>query len=370
MRILRIIASVDPKQGGPVEGMTRTAAVMAEWGHETEVLSLDAPGAFDCGFPLHGMGPVARKYGYTPRLRQWMAAHARRFDAAVVHGFWNHASVGGGWGAAREGLPYVVFPHGMMDPWFREAQPRKHVAKQLLWWAAQGRVLARAREVLFTSDEERLLAEGVFRGPGYVARTIAYGAAEAPAGIAAAEGPPYLLFLSRVHPKKGCDLLIEAFAKAPEHLHLVVAGPDEVGMQAALEARVRELGLGGRVRFAGMVRGEEKWRLLAGAEALVLPSHQENFGIVVAEALGCGTPVLISDKVNIWREVTAAGAGIVAPDSLAGVEVLLARWAGLDTAARTRMRAAARACFEANFRVERAARALLEALERAAGAGR
>ncbi len=373
MNILRIIASVDPRQGGPVEGLTRSAKVLETLGHGTEVLSLDPPSQFDLPWPVHAMGPVARKYGYTPKVGQWMQANAGRFDAAVVHGLWNHAVVGGGLAAARMRLPYVVFPHGMMDPWFRQAQPAKHLAKQLLWWAGQGQVLQRAHAVLFTSEQERAAAEGVFHGPGYHGRVVPYGAAEpslAPGGQMRARLPGqgrYLLFLGRIHPKKGCDLLLEGFAQVPSDLHLVLAGPDEAGLAPGLLARARALGLGGRVHAVGMLTGDAKWDALAGAEAFVLPSHQENFGIAVAEALACGTPVLISDKVNTWREIVADGAGIVAPDSVAGVVALLQQWQQMDAGRKATMRVAARRCFEERFRIERAAEALLAVLSEAAG---
>ncbi|MFD1912804.1 glycosyltransferase [Halodurantibacterium flavum] len=375
MRFLRIIPSIAAEQGGPVEGMLRSAACHAALGHETEVLSLDPPDAAQvAGLPLHALGPVARRYGYTPTLAGWIAANAGRFDAAVVHGLWTHASVGGARAAARAGLPYVLFPHGMMDPWFRRTAPVKHLAKQALWWAGQGQALARAHAVLFTSEEERRAARDVFIGPRYRGRVVAYGAAGPPGGMTMpdahlAGGRPFLLFLGRLHPKKGCDLALEGFARAAAPgLDLVLAGPDEAGLGPGLIARAAALGLGGRVHLPGMLQGEAKWQALRRAEALVLPSHQENFGIVVAEALACGTPVLISDKVNIWREVLADGAGLVAPDTVAGAARLIRDWQALGGATRAEMGRAARASWESRYRIEAAAEALLAVLQEVAGA--
>ena len=134
-------------------------------------------------------------------------------------------------------------------------------------------------------------------------------------------GRSYLLFLSRIHPKKGCDLLLQAFAKiAPAHpkLHLIMAGPDAVGMRKHLQTIVDQAGLTDRVHWPGMLKGDAKWGAFAVSEAFVLPSHQENFGIAVAEALACGRPVLISDQVNIAPEIEADGCGIVEPDTLEG----------------------------------------------------
>src|SRR6185369_13539161 len=127
------------------------------------------------------------------------------------------------------------------------------------------------------------------------------------AAFPALKGRQFLLFLGRVHPKKGCDLLIRAFAKsldkiAPD-MDLVMAGPDQVNWVPELKALTKRLGVDNRVHWPGMLTGALKWGAFHSADALVLPSHQENFGIAVAEAMACCTPALISDKVNIWREV-------------------------------------------------------------------
>jgi glycosyltransferase involved in cell wall biosynthesis len=178
-----------------------------------------------------------------------------------------------------------------------------------------------------------------------------------------------LLFLGRIHEKKGCDLLIEAFsriASAAPRLHLVVAGPDQTGWLSQLRDLAVRLGVGERIDFPGMLEGELKWGAFYGAEAFVLPSHQENFGIAVAEALGCGLPVMISDKVNIWRELEADCAGFVAPDTADGTERNLRRWLALSEGERSTMCSQARASFERRFTAEATARSLIEVIQRPA----
>ncbi len=148
-----------------------------------------------------------------------------------------------------------------------------------------------------------------------------------------------LLFLGRLHEKKGCDLLIDAFAAVSREnpaLHLVLAGPDAGGMQAALSRRAAALGLSA-ITWTGMLRGDAKWGAFRAAEAFVLPSHQENFGIAVTEALACGVPVLISKRVNIWREIEQDNAGLVDDDTAAGTQRLLRRWLALAPAERSAM---------------------------------
>ena len=367
MRILHIIHSVDPASGGPIEGLIRQCQALPDC--VCEVVTLDPPDApFLKNFPLtiHALGLRAHtsrlsRFGYTPRLVPWLTAHAGEYDMIVVNGLWNYASAGASRILPRLGLLYVVYPHGMMDPWFRKTYPAKHWLKQVFWTLFDGRLMRHARAALFTCEEEMILARGQFRGHPYRERVARYGSGDAP--DEAAPPPvdrPYLLFLGRLHPKKGCDLLIRAFAAVAPDLDLVMAGPDQVGWMGELQSLAHRLGVGDRIHWPGMLSGPAKWGALRGAEAFILPSHQDSFGVAVGEALGCSTPVLITDKVNVWREIAAAGAGFVETDSQAGIETLLRSYLALDPPARDRMRAAARACFAEHFDVASTASKTLE----------
>ncbi len=154
-----------------------------------------------------------------------------------------------------------------------------------------------------------------------------------------------------------------AVAARDPGLDLVIAGPDQVGLVETLRLRARQAGITARVHFSGMLGGDAKTGAYRAAAAFVLPSHQENFGIAVAEALACGTPVLISDQVAIWREVVADEAGLVAADTREGTIDLLARFIALPEDARAAMGRRARACFEARFHIEQAADSLMRVIE-------
>jgi glycosyltransferase involved in cell wall biosynthesis len=367
VRILHIIHSVDPASGGTIEGLIQQCQALPDC--VCEVVTLDPPdAAFLKDFPLtvHALGVRAHtsrlsRFGYTPRLVPWLKAHAGAYDMIVVNGLWNYASAGASRILPRLGLPYVVYPHGMMDPWFRKAYPAKHWLKQVFWTLFDGRLMQHASAALFTCEEEMNLARGQFLGHPYHGRVARYGAGAAPDEIAPPPvDRPYLLFLGRLHPKKGCDLLIRAYAKVAPNLDLVMAGPDQVGWMGELQSLAHRLGIGSRIHWPGLLTGPAKWGALRGAEAFVLPSHQDSFGVAVGEALGCSIPVLITDKVNIWREVSAAGAGFVETDSQAGIETLLLSYLALDPPARDRMRAAARTCFAEHFDVASTASKTLE----------
>lgn len=383
MRILQVISSVDPRYGGPIEWVRQLAAAHARAGHVTEVLSADdpsGPAIAGCPLPLHALGPPATRYSYSARVLPWLRTHSADYDAVIVNGLWQYTSYAA-WRALRGAqTPYFVFPHGMLDPWFKRTYPAKHLKKWLFWPWADYRLLRDARAVLFTCEEERLLARQSFWLYRCNERVVNLGTAPPPgdadrqrdaflARFPELRGRRLLLFLSRIHEKKGCDLLIEAYAKvaAGDHdLHLVMAGPDQAGWRASLEARCRALGIASRVTWTGMLNGELKWGAYRAADAFVLPSHQENFGIVVAEALACGLPVLISDKVNIWREVALDRAGLVGCDTEQGTVDMLKQWLALTPAQRTQMARDARHCYAERFDIDRAAANIEAALTAAA----
>jgi glycosyltransferase involved in cell wall biosynthesis len=173
--------------------------------------------------------------------------------------------------------------------------------------------------------------------------------------------------MARIHEKKGCDLLIEAFSRissnAPD-LHLVMAGPDQVGLRATLEKQAEKLGVADRIYWPGLLQKDAKWGAFHAAEAFILPSHQENFGIAVAEALACGKPVLISNKVNIWQDVISDGAGIVGDDTTDGTYGLITKWLELSQNKRIEMSQRALACFSARYSMRGAAKAISAMFER------
>jgi len=381
MNILHVISSVNMKGGGPIEGVRQLAAAHARAGHATEVACIDAPetGADgDFPFPVHRLGPPLTHYRYSPHLLPWLRIHARRYDAVVVNGLWQYGSFAT-WRALKDtGTPYFVFTHGMLDPWFKREYPAKHMKKWLFWPWADYRVLRDASAVLFTCEEERLLARQSFWLYRCHEVVVNFGTAAPPPDSGAQRaafferfpevgGKRVILFLSRIHTKKGCDLLLRAFAAtAATHpdLHLVMAGPEQNGYGAALRALARKLGIAERITWTGMLTGVRKWGAYRAAEVFVLPSHQENFGIVVAEALACGVPVLISNKVNIWREVAEDDAGLVAGDDAHGTTELLQCWLALGADERRGYSARALDCFARRFEMDHAARNVAAALAR------
>jgi glycosyltransferase involved in cell wall biosynthesis len=353
------------------------AAAHRRAGNEVEIATLDTPESADGDLPeceIHAFGPGSLgAYHYEPRLEAWLRANRRRFDGVIVNGTWQYHGL-----AVRRAVagrrPYVVFSHGMLDPYFMRRYPLKHLKKLIYWTLHEHRNLALAEAVCFTSEVEmRIAAEGFpfrhFKGARVPYGTM--GPSGDPAGqkqafldiCPAIREKSYLLFLGRLHPKKGCDMLLNAYAKtAPPNLDLVMVGPDVVGWRAELEAQAEHLGVANRVHWTGMLRGDAKWGAFYGAAAFVLSSHQENFGIAVADALACGTILLLSDKVNIAEEIASDGAALVEPDTLEGTVRLIERFAAIPDTERSAMQQRCRSSFEKRYTLRNSAQELYRAL--------
>jgi glycosyltransferase involved in cell wall biosynthesis len=384
MKILRSIHSLNPAIGGPMEAVKQSSSILISRGHRVEIICLDAPSdPWIRQYPVkvHALGPGRGGYGYAPRFTRWIKGRHAEYDAVIVHGLWQYSSFGVWRGLRGTATPYFVFPHGMLDPWFNRTYPLKHIKKLLYWPWAEYRVLRDAAAVLFTSEEERRLARDSFSLYRCNEVVVNYGTAAPDVDLQTARHEflnsfpklrekKFLLFLSRLHEKKGCDLLINALAaiRNSASMHLVIAGPCVEEAYLLQLKRLATTAFGSDreempVIFTGMLTGNLKWGAFSAADAFVLPSHQENFGIAVVEALACATPVLVSNKVNIWREIVNDGAGFADEDDPAGTTRLIERWIRTPTEVRDAMRASARQCFARRFEINHAVDSLLRVLQ-------
>jgi glycosyltransferase involved in cell wall biosynthesis len=383
MRILHFIASIDSATGGPVEGLRQRCAIYRAGGHEVEVASLDSPEFVrTCDFPakLVGLGPGRGTYRFSRHAVPWLKANVGRFDVVFVNGVWNYNTLAAHRVLAGKDIPWAIFTHGMLDPYFKKQFPLKHVKKSIYWHTLLGKVFRDAHEVLFTCEEEKILARQSFARYRVREAVVPYGTFGPNCDMAAASeeflarwpelrGKRLAICLGRIHPKKGTDILIEAFAgtlaKDPAW-HLVLAGPDQIGWQKELEALAARLDVADRITWTGSLAGTLKWGAFSASEVFVLPSHQENFGIVVAEAMACGLPVIVSNKVNIWREMTSYDAGLVGEDTIEETKVSLRRWSELTADEIAAYRARSKKCFEEMFDFSRTSKRVLESLEQLA----
>jgi glycosyltransferase involved in cell wall biosynthesis len=384
LRLLNVTASINPAAGGISESILRLSKAVMSLGHEVEIVSVDDPASTwkeSLGIPIHMKGPPHGPLESSPDFNRWMLQNCGRFDAIISHGLWRDNSRMTRRAARAAKRPYFIFPHGMLDPWFKRTYPMKHLRKSLFWWWTEYAVLRDARAVLFTCREEQLLARETFRPYGCVERVVPLGTSEPPHHLdqqraAFSQAFPkilnkrVILFLGRLHEKKGCDLLLRAFRHLLEtrprevwnDLHVMIAGPSShpeyLKLLQELAARCEALSPGS-VSFPGMLSGDLKWGTIRQAEVFILPSHQENFGMAVVEAMACGIPVLISRPVNIWREIESSQAGLVDEDTVEGCSRLLDRWLALTEEDKIAMATKAIRSFQDDFEITQTAVSLI-----------
>jgi glycosyltransferase involved in cell wall biosynthesis len=391
MKFLHVISTMDPRSGGPCQGIRNLVPAMHENGNLVEVVCLDDPSSeYLAGehVRIHALGKSRGPWAYHPELRPWLEKNLSRFDAIILNGLWHYAGYTLSRLSQKPNMPpYFIFPHGMLDPWFQEAPKRrlKALRNHIYWRFIEQHVIHNAEAVLFTCAEEMRLARETFRP--YQPKqqvSVSYGASKPPEyhpGMSKAfaqkypslETKPFLLFLGRIHYKKGVDLLINAYVALSRTAgqagqaslpNLVIAGP---GLETPYGNKMQELAARScppnSVFWPGMLAGDAKWGAIYHSEAFVLFSHQENFGIAVVEALACGKPVLISNQINIWREIEKDGGGLVGDDTSEGAENVLRRWASLSTEDRAAMKHATKACYENRFSIGGAARQLLTVVQ-------
>lgn len=327
MRVLHLINSIDPTSGGPANVILRLAPLQAARGHKVTIINSDTDQTVanetrvlqDAGITCinagPAAGPLARSPHHVPAVKN---AIAQGVDIAHLHGLWQHLVH---WGASelrKSGVPYIVRPCGMLDPW---SLGQSRLKKKLMLALKARKDINNAAGLHCTTQTELDLIKPLNLKPaGHVIpngidwaefeNLKPTGAFRASLGIDA--DTPLVLFLSRLHHKKGLDLLVPAFAKgAPDNAHLALVGPGEQSYVESIKQQVRELGIESRTHFPGMLRDGARLDAFADADLFALPSYQENFGVVVIEAGAAGTPVLISDQVNIHQDISESGSGRV-----------------------------------------------------------
>ncbi len=380
MRLLHTTTTLNPEFGGPVFGLRSLSIALADLGHSITVSTMDDPQEkwlADWPTEVTAHGPAISHYRFSQRFVPWLRKRTSDFDAVIVEGAWQFSGLGTRLALRGCSVPYFIYCHGALDPYFRRFK-LKELKKSLYWWLFEHRVFRDAKAVFFTCEQERERARNRYFPYWVEEATVKYGVRPAPdrsehlrriydSDFAQFRGRRILLFLSRIHPTKGCDILVEAFSRVctvDRSLHLVIAGPDQVGWRRQLQEQCRSLDIDSRVTFTGPVYEDQKWCLLQHAEAFVVASHNDNFNVAMAEALSAGLPVVITDKVGVWREIDSYGAGVVATDTIGSFTAALKRYLELTELGRKEMRAAAQKCFEDNFESKAAAISLIRALEK------
>ena len=330
MKILHVIPAVAPRYGGPSRAVFEMSRALRVCGTDVLIATTNADGPdrlkVNTGEEVSFQGTdtiffrqrLSERFTYSPELARWLRGNAERFDLVHIHAVFSHPCLAAARACQKSGVPYVVRPLGSLDPW---SMDQKSWRKRALWHLSVRRMLQQAAAIHYTTNEEQRLAEttlGLDRGvviPLGVEIEEA-GRSESSSGLLQSAGigdGPYVLALSRLHPKKNLESLIEAFAN-------VATGSDDLNWQLVIAGdgdgdyvtRLKGLAANDqRIVFTGWMDGPLKTEVLRHAQLVALTSLQENFGLCVAEAFACGVPVLISDRVNLASDVQSANAGWV-----------------------------------------------------------
>jgi glycosyltransferase involved in cell wall biosynthesis len=373
--ITHVIPYMHPNAGGPPVVVDRLCRLLAIRDWKLHVITTDCMGdpregrSGDFGnepysLEVHKTSRL-RGYAYSSTLSAALSAAAKKSELMHLHTLWTYSTCVAARVCRKIGTPYVVMPHGMLDP---NSLSRKGLKKRIYGQLIEWPYLRRAAGMIYThSEERRLAAESVAQLPeGHV---VPLGADDPPSVSRhelaerffvkhpGARGRDLILFFGRLHPKKGVDLLISAFAELrPKYpnVRLLLVGPGDEAYVRALNQQVVQLGLDGDVTFTGPLTGIDKWQAIAASKVFVLPSHQENFAITVVEALRMGLPVVLSRRVNLWQDVVEAGAGLACDMSPLGVAREIGRYLD-DPVLRSASGAAGQVLVEANFTWDRCA---------------
>lgn len=337
MRILHVIPAIAARYGGPSTAIRElTAAQVRCPGVEVELATTDADGAggrisneelATVSVPLH-LFPrtLSERWKYSRSLGRWLREHVGGYDIVHVHALWTYATMAACRAATRANVPIVLRPCGMLSDytlgrsagtkwWYWTLVERKNLSSVSVFHATSQEEADEIRRQVGATAHVEVVPNGV-ESAAWTEPTRSTFLAEA-CGVNA-QGKRIILFLSRLHPKKGVtEFLLPALAElGPDTILAIAGGPDDhaPGYEAEVLSSIDTLGLKNRVVLLGAVPPSQRWALLDGAHAFVLPSRSENFGIVVAEAMARGVPVVVTEGVQVADHVRASGAGeVVAP---------------------------------------------------------
>lgn len=384
---------MNPATGGPCEGIRNLIPELMVYGVISDVVCLDNPDEDflkSDSFKIYALGRSRTVWKYHPQLLQWLLIYLSKYDIVIIRGLWLYHSYAV-YKAMQilkkkkiASLPRVyVMPHGMLDPWFQKVGSRKLKALRNLfyWHLIEKNIINKSQGVLFTCFAELELARqtfsdykpqqeinigyGIHRPPQYNDQMYQAFIKKCPIVM----NDSFLLFLGRIDEKKGIDLLIESYdlllSEGCSLPKLVIAGPgrDTRYGDKIIKSVQNSSQLVKYIFFTGMLTGDAKWGAYYNCDAFILPSHQENFGIAVVEAMGCGKAVLISNQINIFQDIEEAGAGLVNSDSEAGVLSLIQSWIEMTTDKKNEISHRAKKLFETRFNISSAARQMIEKLE-------
>lgn len=347
MKILHIIRSINPDSGGVIESIILRNILYKELKFKCEIATLDI---FSKKLLLDKRLPFVNFLGISKNqiinyfnFSKWLNINIKNYDLIIYDGIWQITNFAL-WKIAKENnVKYHIVIHGMLDPWFNK-KILKYLKKLIFWWLIQYRVLRDAKSVIFTSNEEARLASKASFFPYKIKNNIISHPVQGNPYIDKIKNNSFLkkfpklkkkrilLYLGRIHEKKGLDILLKAFKKFSynKEIHLVISGPHQKEYISKIKKLIDILDLKNHVTFTGPLYNKIKWDAYYASEFFCLPTHQENFGLTLAEAMSSRRPVITTNKTNIWKYIKDYKAGFLGDDNVVSLQKNIQKWLSLN----------------------------------------
>ena len=328
-KILRIINSLNPKYGGPAVAIIDSSVELINNGHKVDILTNDPENSNFHKIKkikVINLGSGIGNYSFNYKLFLWLLKNKNKYDNFIIHGIWEFHTL-----IARILLKkkYFVFIHGQLDPFF-EKQFFKKIKKKIYWFLFEKKNLIFSKSLLLTSKIEKKLIKNTYvNTDGIKKKVVDYGILEPKLNLKKSErlfytkfkklkNVNYFIYLGRFHKKKGCEIILGVLAKLKKNkikIKVLIAGPNNEYKKKLIEDAYK-LRIDDMIVWSDTLIHDLKWIALKKSEAMILPSHGENFGVSLVETMSLSKPVITTTKVNIYDKIISTKAGIITSNNL------------------------------------------------------
>ena len=362
-KILSIIDSLNPKDGGPSHSLFDIALSNKQNNIQHDILYIGKKQKINnlSGIKIIALNDSIFKYGISLKLIFWLYQNKNNYNLFIIHGLWQFITL-----LSRIIIPnkYLVFTHGMLDPYFK-SEKFKSFKKKIYWNIFEKKNLLKAKFVLLNSIKGKKQINNTFvKTNGIKFKLINYGIYPKDINFKKNKLKFYskfkflknyklIVYIGRIHPKKGLDILIDAFEKIDNKRYiLLIAGDINNKYAKALIQKVKNKNNSKKIIFANFLKGEIKWGAISNAASTILPSHGENFGVSIAESLLAGTPVICSNKVGTSKQIKESNAGIIVKNNKLSLYQGIMKFINLSQKQKEKLSKNSITCFNKNFNIK------------------
>lgn len=363
IKVLRIINTLDSKFGGPSVAIIDSSKILARNGFIVDIVTNDTKNFISTNqknLNIIKLGPSFGKYGFNIKLFFWLLKNRKRYKIFIVHGIWQFNSL-----ISRILIKnkYFIFLHGMLNPYF-SSEKYKKIKKKIYWFLFEKKNLKNSISILLTSNGEKQTLKKTFVDTsGLKSNVIKYGILKPKMNLKNSKkifyrrffnlkSKVFFIYMGRFHPMKGCEILLNSVRKVLDkniEIYVLMVGPYN-DYQTKLLQLSKKLNLTKNIFWSDFLSGKLKWGALSSAEAMVLPSHAENFGVSLAESLSVGVPVITTNKVNIYKEIQNSKAGYISKDNVESFTKSLIKF--IKQKNKKKIKKNSLDCFNKNFNLE------------------